>query len=138
MFEICLEYRILPRFLIFFFAFFLQDRNQDLVELLSNCQPMRHWKGIDWLLVLENVIRKFYVTLDFCITDQVHYYNFRSGIRISNQTNFQIYQFFTNFFALPQILKNGSLPVPSYNPNYSVQSPYSTINVNSLPIIFIC
>jgi len=30
--------------------------------------------------------------------------------------------------AAHSILKNGSLPVPSYNPNYSVQSPYSTIN----------
>jgi len=30
--------------------------------------------------------------------------------------------------ASHSILKNGSLPVPSYNPNYSVQSPYSTIN----------
>merc|ERR1712029_890148 len=30
--------------------------------------------------------------------------------------------------AAHSILKNGSLPVPSYNPSYSVQSPYSTIN----------
>jgi len=30
--------------------------------------------------------------------------------------------------AAHSILKNGSLPVPSYNPNYSVTSPYSTIN----------
>ena len=51
---------------------------------------------------------------------------------------FRFINFSRIFFALPQILKNGSLPVPSYNPNYSVQSPYSTINVNSLPIIFIC
>ena len=32
--------------------------------------------------------------------------------------------------AAHSILKNGSLPVPSYNPSYSVQSPYSTINVS--------
>ena len=32
--------------------------------------------------------------------------------------------------AAHSILKNGSLPVPSYNPNYSVTSPYSTINVS--------
>merc|ERR1719510_2665822 len=30
--------------------------------------------------------------------------------------------------AAHSILKNGSLPVPSYNPNYSITSPYSTIN----------
>merc|ERR1712080_563210 len=30
--------------------------------------------------------------------------------------------------AAHSILKNGSLPVPSYNPSYSVTSPYSTIN----------
>ena len=32
--------------------------------------------------------------------------------------------------AAHSILKNGSLPVPSYNPSYSVTSPYSTINVS--------
>merc|ERR1711981_1013495 len=33
--------------------------------------------------------------------------------------------------AAHSILKNGSLPVPSYNPNYSITSPYSTINSRS-------
>ena len=37
--------------------------------------------------------------------------------------------------AAHSILKNGSLPVPSYNPNYSVQSPYSTINVSAENLI---
>lgn len=37
--------------------------------------------------------------------------------------------------AAHSILKNGSLPVPSYNPTYSVTSPYSTINV-SFPLPF--
>ena len=36
--------------------------------------------------------------------------------------------------AAHSILKNGSLPVPSYNPTYSVTSPYSTINV-SFPLL---